>query len=80
MTPKRWIVREQDTDRAVSLARLLGTSQILAALLISRGCADEASAHAFLQPSYDQLHEPYLMLGMKEAISRLRRAVDDGEQ
>jgi single-stranded-DNA-specific exonuclease len=75
MTAKRWIVRGQDTNRVVSLARLLGTSQVLAALLISRGCADKASARAFLQPSYDQLHEPYLMLGMKEAISRLRRAV-----
>lgn len=54
MIAKRWIVRVHDTDRAVSLARLLGTSQILAALLISRGCADEASARVFLQPSYDQ--------------------------
>ena len=63
MIAKRWIVRGQDTDRAVSLAHLLGTSQILAALLISRGCADEVSARAFLKPSQDQLHEPYLMLG-----------------
>ena len=80
MIAKRWIVRGQDTNRVVSLARLLGTSQILAALLISRGCADEVSARAFLLPSHDQLHEPYLMLGMREAVARLRRAVDQGER
>jgi single-stranded-DNA-specific exonuclease len=80
MTAKRWIVREQDAERVLSLARLLGTSPILSALLVSRGCVDETSARAFLRPCYEQLHEPYLMLGMKEAVFRLQRAIDQGEQ
>ena len=76
---KRWIVREHDAERAASLARALGVSPILAALLITRGYADESAARAFLTPTYDQLHEPYSMLGMKAAVSRLRRAIDDHE-
>jgi single-stranded-DNA-specific exonuclease len=80
MKAKRWIVREHDAERAASLARVLGVSPILAALLINRGYADERAARVFLSPTYDQLHEPYAMLGMKEAVARLRRAVEDGEK
>jgi single-stranded-DNA-specific exonuclease len=80
MNTKRWIVREQDTQRVASFARVLGVSPTVAALLISRGCEDESSARGFLQPSYDQLHDPYLMLGMSEAVPRLLRAIDTGER
>ena len=79
MSPKRWIVRDQDPQRAASLARTLGVSPVVASLLIARGCADEKSARSFLHPSYDQLHDPYLMLGMREAVARLLRAIDQGE-
>jgi single-stranded-DNA-specific exonuclease len=80
MKAKRWIVRGQDTELVTSLARVLAVSPTLAALLISRGCADEQAARRFLKPSYDQLHNPYLMLGMSEAVPRLLRAIDAGER
>jgi len=80
MKAKRWIVREHDAERAASLARVLGVSPILAALLINRGYADERAARVFLSPTYDQLHEPYDMLGMKEAVVRLQHAIKNGER
>ncbi len=79
MKAKRWIVRGHNADQAASLARVLGISPILAALLINRGYADERSARTFLTPTYDQLHEPYLMRGMKEAVARLQHAIDNHE-
>jgi len=79
MSAKRWILREQDAERVDSLAGALGVSPTLAALLISRGCDDEAAANRFLKPAPDQLHDPYLMLGMLEAVPRLLRAIDEGE-
>ncbi len=79
MKAKRWIVREHDAERAASLARVLGVSPILAALLINRGYAGERDARVFLSPTSDQLHEPNLMLGMKEAVTRLKQAVDARE-
>lgn len=79
MSTKRWIVREQDTQRVASLARALGISNIVAALLMARGCDDEASARVFLNPTPDQLHDPYLMKGMSEAVPRLLRAIDEQE-
>ncbi len=79
MSAKRWIVQGQDTQRVASLARGLTVSPLLAALLISRGCDEEQVAKSFLKPSYDQLHDPYLMLGMSEAVPRLLKAIALGE-
>lgn len=79
MTAKRWIVREHDAQKVDALARVLNVSPTIAALLISRGCADETSGRKFLKPSHDQLHDPYLMKGVSEAVTRLLRAIDDGE-
>src|SRR4026209_275480 len=79
MKTKRWIVREHDAEKAASLARVLGVSPTLAALLIARGYGDEHAARTFLSPTPDQLHEPYSMLGMKEAVARLQRALEARE-
>jgi single-stranded-DNA-specific exonuclease len=79
MSAKRWIVREQDAQRVASLAQSLAVSPTVAALLLSRGCRDEQSGRSFLKPSYDQLHDPYLMLGMSEAVPRLLKAIEQGE-
>lgn len=79
MSAKRWIVREQNAQRVASLALALDVSPTIASLLLSRGCADAESARRFLNPSYDQLHDPYLMLGMSKAVPRLLKAVELGE-
>jgi single-stranded-DNA-specific exonuclease len=79
MIAKRWILRPPDTQRAGLLASALGVSPVVASLLLARGCDDAVSASLFLKPSYDQLHDPSLMLGMPEAVSRLLRAVDQAE-
>src|SRR5690242_1223397 len=76
---KRWIVRRHDLNAASSLAQTLGVSPILATLLINRGYSDEVSARAFLAPAYDQLHEPFLMLGMREAVARVKHALETNE-
>src|SRR3954468_15105182 len=79
MTAKRWIVREPQLEEANRLASVLGISPILAALLITRGYSSESAARAFLTPTYEQLHDPYLMFGMKESVARLQAAIDADE-
>ena len=77
---KRWIVRELETERASYFARSLKVSPVVAGLLISRGYDTEESAYKFLHPSHDQLHDPLLMLGMREAVARILRAIEAGEK
>ena len=76
---KRWLVRQTDQAQAATLAEALGVSPIVAALLIARGHQDVESAQAFLKPSLDQLHDPFLMRGMTDAVKRLLHAIDNQE-
>src|SRR5437588_1476324 len=77
--PKRWIVRPPDETRAAELAAALGVSRIVAGLLVARGYHDPGSAQSFLKPSLDQLHDPFLMRGMSDAVKRLLSAIDNQE-
>lgn len=70
---------EQQTLRD-SLAAELHISPVAAALLVRRGITSREEASAFVHPSLSQLHDPMLMLGMREAEQRLSRAIDDGEK
>src|SRR5260370_33219076 len=79
METKRWIVRAPDPTRATDLAAALGVSPIVAALLIARGHHQVDSATAFLNPALDQLHDPFLMRGMTDAVARLLLAIDKQE-
>jgi single-stranded-DNA-specific exonuclease len=75
-----WSVRGYDAGRAAALASRLGVSQVVAGLLVARGIETEDAAQKLLHPSLDQLHDPTLMLGMTDAVRRVLRAVDAGEQ
>src|SRR6185369_12828635 len=75
---RKWIVRKTD-PRAQELATQLGVSPIVADLLVARGYGDADAAKAFLNPSREQLHDPFLMRGMPEAVERVLRAIDQHE-
>jgi single-stranded-DNA-specific exonuclease len=53
---------------------LAGRPAWLAPLLARRGVADARGAQRFLHPSLDQLHDPFLLAGMEEAVARLLAA------
>ena len=62
------------------LADELHISPVAAALLVRRGITTREEASAFVHPSLSQLHDPMLMLGMREAEQRLSQAIDNGEK
>ncbi len=77
---KRWTIQKHNHDEVKNLANTLKVSPIVAAMLITRGYETEESAHKFLNPSYDDLHEPNLLKGMKEAMARVLKAIETGEK
>ena len=72
------------TDQQVALrdrlAAELHITPVAAALLVRRGITTREEASAFVHPSLNQLHDPMLMLGMREAEQRLSQAIDKGEK
>jgi len=65
---------------AAAVLAATGLPSWLAILLARRGVADSASAQRFLHPSLDQLHDPFLLAGMEEAVARLLDARSRGER
>ena len=55
------------------------SSDLLTALLRLRGIDTEAAAERFLNPSLEDLHDPFLLPGMREAVELLRAAAANGD-
>ncbi len=56
---------------------LEGLPEWLAALLVQRGVDTREKAQRFLHPSMDQMHDPFLMQGMEDAVALIRKAAAD---
>ncbi|MCS6951274.1 MAG: single-stranded-DNA-specific exonuclease RecJ [Bryobacterales bacterium] len=77
--PALWRLPRIDDQRAVDLAAALGIGRLAAKVLVRRGYGEPEAASRFLRPSLADLHDPLLLAGMRQAISRLRRAIENGE-
>ncbi|MBS1797263.1 MAG: single-stranded-DNA-specific exonuclease RecJ [Acidobacteria bacterium] len=77
---KRWTIRKHDRDEVAKLSTELKVSPLIAALLIARGYETPEKAVKFLNPSYDDLHEPNLLRDLEKSVERIFRAVEAGEK
>ena len=63
----------------IQLQQELNISEPLAILLAQRGITTFQQAKDFFRPTLSQLHNPFLMKGMKEAVERLDQALKNNE-
>ena len=64
-----------DEARVRETAAALGVPPVIARLLCQRGLGDPEAARTFLAPALSQLHDPFLLAGMREAVDRLLGAI-----
>ena len=64
---------------AEGFAKELSISPLIASLLITRGVCTVEDANMFIQGSMDDLHDPFLLRGMTEAVPRIVHAVESEE-
>ncbi len=77
---KRWTIQKHDYKAVKKLAAELKVSPVAAALLISRGYETPEKAGKFLNPSFEHLHEPYLLKDMEKAVKRILQAIENQEK
>jgi len=75
-TNKRWTLKAANEKHINQLSEDLRIHPALCRLLAVRGVTDFQSARDFFRPTLDQLHDPFLMKGMKQAVSRIAEAVE----
>jgi len=77
---KTWQIKQRGGSLQQELARELAIPPIVAQLLINRKIATVEEAEAFLHPSLLKLNDPFLMKGMDQAVSRIKKAIDKKEK
>jgi single-stranded-DNA-specific exonuclease len=68
------------TEDVEVLTQQLEINHVVARLLALRGLNSVDSAARFLNPSLDQLHDPFRLTDLAEAVDRLLVAIDQGER
>ena len=76
----KWIFKQSpEKEKIEQLSQELGIDQILAKLLVMRGVDDFDKAKKFFRPSLDDLHDPFLMKDMQNAVDRILIAIQNTE-
>jgi single-stranded-DNA-specific exonuclease len=76
----RWKLPVVSDAAAARLAAACGLGLPAARVLIGRGYQTPADVERFLHPRLADLPDPFLMLGMEAAVTRIRRAVAEREK
>jgi len=78
---KRWSIQaESDEETTSHLAEVLNINSVLAKLLVQRGVTNYDEAKSFFRPKLTDLHNPFLMKDMEEAVHRIVKAFDNNEK
>ena len=78
-----WRIKELTSEEQTAAERLsteLEISEVAGRLLAGRGIRTAAQARAYIRPSLDSLHDPFLMRDMGAAVDRLCQAIDNHER
>ena len=76
-----WQIATNFSDESfIKKAKKLGLETSVANLVYQRGIQTEETLRDFLEPSLDQLHDPYELHDMDKAVTRIRQAIENYEQ
>ena len=78
---KRWLIKDlPEQNKIDSLAQDLNVEPAIATILLQRGIASFDAAQHFFRPSLSDLHDPFLMKDLKEAVERINKAIQLGQK
>ncbi|MEK6492167.1 single-stranded-DNA-specific exonuclease RecJ [Myroides odoratimimus] len=76
----RWYLKQDPDEKIVAhLQEVLGVDPIVGRLLAQRGIDTFEAAKKFFRPSLEDLHDPFLMADMTEAVHRILNAIKNRE-
>ena len=78
--PTVWDHPAVDESQVTALTTPLGLNRVIARLLVLRGISSPEAAVRFLNPSLDQLHDPFLVTDLSVGVDRLLAAIESGER
>jgi len=77
---KKWKIASREVYVTGDLQSRLNIDRIITSLLLQRQIVNYEDAKTFFRPEIKQLHDPFLMKGMEEAIERIELAISNNEK
>jgi single-stranded-DNA-specific exonuclease len=77
---KRWKITATDDSKVSELQQALKVHPAICKILVQRGIETFEQAKHFYRPELKDLHDPWLMKGMKEAVARIKTAFRNEEK
>ena len=78
---KRWVIKDKGDEKLVTtLSEQINTSEVISRLLVQRGIDTYEKAEQFFRPNLDDLHDPFLMKDMNQAVDRIGSAINSHER
>ncbi len=78
---KEWVYgQEMSTKEITAFSKELNVSTAISNILLKRGISDFNHAKTFFRPKLNQLHDPFLMKDLSNAVNRLSDALFKGEK
>nr|WP_249529994.1 single-stranded-DNA-specific exonuclease RecJ [Paenibacillus brevis] len=75
-----WRNSSGDQRTGEELARQMNLSPLVGSILAARGIHDADDVSKLLRGHLEELHDPFLMSGMQEAVPRIRQALEQCER
>ena len=76
----RWTLKPKpNPEKTKALKEALNVDENVATLLVQRGIETYDDAKTFFRPSFDDLHDPFLMKDMDKAVARIELALANNE-
>jgi single-stranded-DNA-specific exonuclease len=77
---KRWKIKTADEQKVQSLAEALKIHPLISRILVGRGIESYEEAKKYFRPESSQLHDPWLMKDMDQAVKRILHAIGQKEK
>lgn len=77
---KKWFIQQPNDQLVKQLQTELHISSIAAKILVARGCTTATEAQRIMKVDASNLHDPFLLHGMTEAIERIEEALMNEEK
>ena len=75
----RWVFQEPDKKLVEKLQSEFDTSSAIAVTMANRGITSRESSRDFFEPTLGQLHDPFIMKDMDQAVARILTNIRSGQ-
>ena len=76
---KKWQIYETDENKIDEMVEKYNLNRLLATILVNRNIVNEEDIKLFLEPTRKDFHDPFMMIDMRKAVKRIRKAIENKE-